>query len=109
MIQTATYVKKPLYVEAIQVSAENMEEVAKWCTSNIMDNDGSKYIKVRVNRPLNQRQTQAFIGDWILYTDLGYKVYTPKSFEANFEEVPQEGPNPDQEELSMDEIEEVRT
>jgi hypothetical protein len=46
-----------------------------------------QYIHVRVHNPKNPRQTKAFVGDWILYTERGYKVFTAKAFQANFNNV----------------------
>jgi hypothetical protein len=94
MISTSRYARKPFYVDAIQVTAENMEEVAAWCLGEIRQFEtepselGSRtnnYIKVRVHRPMNERQTKAYVGDWVLYAGTGYKVYTPKAFEASFD------------------------
>ena len=96
------YVRQPFYVDAVQVTSANMEAVAKWCngdvrTSSKPDRDvqnaleggtghtPERYIKVRVQRPANDRQTQAFVGDWILYAGTGYKVYTDRAFQKSFE------------------------
>ncbi len=99
---TEKYVRKPLFVDAVQVTEENFETVAQWCLSEVCNIDKSvvdktaaveptkQYIHVRVNNPKNPRQTQAFVGDWILYTERGYKVYTTKAFEANFDLVVEE-------------------
>lgn len=93
------YVRKPLYVQALQVTEENFEQVARWCMGEIRNIDESpvapgttanpskQYIHVRVHNPKNQRQTKAFLDDWLLYTERGYKVYTTKAFEANFDKV----------------------
>lgn len=81
------YVRKPLYVDVVQVTEENFEDVAKWCMGDIV-NDTPKHIKVRVHNPKSPRQQQARVGDWILYTDRGYKIYTDKAFRDNFEAVP---------------------
>jgi len=78
-------------VEAIQVTDENIEEVARWCMGTLVDHPETenasaiKYVKVRVHHPMNERQTKAFVGDWVLYAKNGYKVYTQKAFEAAFD------------------------
>lgn len=96
---TTKYVRKPLYVDAVQVTDENFGEIARWCFGEIGNIDDSpvdptsdispstQYIHVRVHNPKNTRQTRAFVGDWILYTERGYKVYTTKAFQANFDQV----------------------
>lgn len=94
MLSVSKFIRKPFYVEAVQVTAENIEDIAKWCmgevrvSSSVSGSSPSteeKYIKVRVYRPLNERQTKAFIGDWILYAGTGFKVYTDKAFDKSFE------------------------
>lgn len=97
-IQTTKYVRKALYVDAVQITAENFVALAEWCQGEIRTNDGDElvrsgngvnpsghYIRVRVHNPKNIRQTKGFVGDWILYTERGYKVYTQKAFKASFE------------------------
>jgi hypothetical protein len=96
-VSTARYVRKPLYVEAVQVTAENFESVCQWCMGDLQNNDGSdmqamddadpknQHIRIRVHNPQSQRQTKAFVGDWILYTERGYKIYTEKAFKENFD------------------------
>lgn len=86
-METIKFVRRPFYIDAVQVTEENIEEVAKWCGGDVRTNsDARKYIKVRVHRPFGDRQTQAFIGDWVLYSVSGYKVYTPRAFANAFEE-----------------------
>jgi len=80
-VNTIRYVRKPLYVDVVEVTKENFQQVAKWCQGNIVDD----YIHVRVHNPKTTRQSHAYIGDWILYTARGYKVYTTKAFENSFD------------------------
>jgi hypothetical protein len=96
---TTKYVRKPLFVDAVQVTEQNFEDIARWCFGEVANIDESpvdrsasvqpskQYIHVRVHNPKNPRQTKAFVGDWILYTERGYKVYTTKAFQANFDQV----------------------
>jgi hypothetical protein len=96
-IATEKYIRKPLYVDAIRVTPENFDEVVAWCQGEAqveeIPSSGTtkKYIKIRVHNPKNPRQTKAFIGDWVLYTERGYKVYTTKAFRAAFDKVDDEG------------------
>lgn len=92
-----------MYVDAVQITADNFAEMAKWCQGEIRLNSGDKvienpwpdanhinprecHIHVRVHNPKVPRQTKGFVGDWLLYTDKGYKVYTQKAFEGSFSE-----------------------
>lgn len=98
-IDTSKYVRKPLYVDAVQITNENFAEIAAWCQGEVRSNSseelvtdpginpGATHIRVRVHNPKNTRQTKAFVGDWLLYTERGYKVYTQKAFRASFDPV----------------------
>lgn len=108
---TQKYVRRPLYVDAVEVTDDNFEAIAEWCQGEIRTISDDKpvaqevldvagtddlekmYIYVRVHHPKTPRQTHAKIGDWILYAaeQKGYKVYTPKAFETNFDQVEEEG------------------
>ena len=87
-MKTTKFARKPFYVDAVRVSEENIDEVAVWCEGDKrVEAEKGVYIKVKVHRPLTDRQTQAFIGDWVLYAGTGFKVYTPKAFDKSFEKV----------------------
>lgn len=96
-VKTEKYVRKPLFVDAVKVTKENFEEILAWCQGDLGLIDGSlvdgqdveidpdkQYIRIRVHNPQSPRQTRAFVGDWILYTERGYKIYTEKAFSENF-------------------------
>ena len=92
-VTTTRHVRKPLFVDAVRITDANFEDIAKWCQGEIQQDDapvgtstGKKFIKIRVHNPKNPRQTKAFVGDWLLYTERGYKVYTNKAFHASFDE-----------------------
>jgi hypothetical protein len=96
-VKTEKYVKKPLYVTAVRVNARNFDDVVEWCQGEVEYEElqgkkgtAKKFIRVRVNNPRIPRQTKAFIDDWILYTDRGYKVYTNKAFSNAFDAVGEE-------------------
>lgn len=90
MIDTKKFVRRTFYVDAVQVTLDNLEDVAKWCSGEVRvakkpeSTLDEKYVKVWVYRPLNERQTMAFVEDWVLYAGTGFKVYSPKAFEKNF-------------------------
>jgi len=90
-VTTTQYLRKALYVDAVRVTADNFDEVADWCQGDIKQDDGpggngKKYIRIRAHNPKGPRQTKAFVGDWVLYHERGYKVYTNKAFLASFDE-----------------------
>jgi hypothetical protein len=100
-VETDKYVRKPLYVDAVKVTEENFSEILGWCQGDIGFIDGrevngkvneidpkAQYIRIRVHNPQSPRQTKAHVGDWILYTEKGYKIYTEKAFSENFSLAP---------------------
>lgn len=77
----------PFTIQAVQVTPENIRQVAKWCRGQVKTAGRrgiQKYIQVEVKRALNERQTKAYVGDWVLKAGTGFKVYTPKAFEESF-------------------------
>lgn len=103
MITLTKYVRKPLYVDAVQVTEENFADVAEWCSGEVKNSESEnphhRFIAVKVTNPMNPRQSQAKQGDWILYTKKGYKVYTPRAFHSSFDAAPAEEQLSDQETL----------
>lgn len=94
-VATKKFIRKPLFVEAVQVTDENFDSIAKWCHGDICADGadhvkppGTKYIRIHVLNPMNPRQTRAYVGDWILYTDKGFKIYTDNAFTSSFDEAP---------------------
>lgn len=91
MIETTKYMRKPFPVDGVQVTAENMSEIAAWCQGKIEntseDGSGANYIKVPVHKPANPRQERAYIGDFVLFAGKGFKVYLEQAFYASFEAI----------------------
>lgn len=104
MDHITTFAKKAFYVDAVQVDATNMYEVAVWCKGELLDytwnnrhlphNDKDpdrhdKYVKVNVIMPshgrANPRNGMAFVGDWVVKSTTGWKVYGDKAFKNTFE------------------------
>lgn len=86
MVEPVKYVRKPFEVDAVQVTEGNIEEVKDWCQGTLQQDGNRQFIKVHVARALNERQTKAFPGDWVLYAGAGFKVYTNKAFHKTFEQ-----------------------
>lgn len=87
--------RKAFVVNGVQITEDNFEEVAAWCGGEIRTThqDGAtgadrRYIKVAVHTPLNPRQTKGFVGDWVLESKKGFKVYTGGAFLNSFREAP---------------------
>lgn len=111
-VTTTKYIRKPLYVAAVRVTSTNFDEIVAWCQGEVQQEEvpgkgtGKKFIKVRVHNPKNPRQTKAYVGDWLLYTERGYKVYTNKAFHSSFDEVLMEEP---EDTSSAETLEEARS
>lgn len=93
------YQRKSFPVDAVQVTEANFDQVVAWCDGSVHTDDNpnaSRYIKVRVHNPLTERQTKAFVGDWVLYAGKGYKVYTDKAFRKSFDAEPAKHESVDQ-------------
>lgn len=88
-MKTEKYQRKPFVVDAVRVTRDNLEEVAKWCNGELKAVDGQEpYVYVRVAMPISERSKQAFVGDWVVYMSAtGFKVFRHKSFKKNFESV----------------------
>jgi hypothetical protein len=91
MSEFQDFVRKQFPVQAARVTPMNIEELAEACGGKIM-HDGEKennfsrdYIKVRVAFPLNEEQTKARIGDWLVKQGRTFKVYKDKPFRSTFE------------------------
>lgn len=92
MIQPQTYARKSFEIEAVRVTDENIEQIAAWCGGKLRSYTNEEgfevlFVKVQVARPLNVKQTQAHVGDWVLKAGTGFKVYTDKAFNRCFEPV----------------------
>lgn len=92
------YTRKPLHVQAIQVTSENMGDVAKWCNGQLTkqvlptfskeaegrEAQPQECIKVPVVRPLNHRLGYAFVGDYVVKSSSNFRVYLEKIFNNTF-------------------------
>lgn len=84
-IQTTRFTRKPLHVEGIQVTDENMEALAEWCKGDIRKSGHRRYIHLFLKSPRTPRQSVAYRGDWITKVGPTFKAWTNKSFRATFD------------------------
>lgn len=78
------YLTKQRKVEAVQVTKENMAEVAEWCGGTIYRGE-STWIAANWHRPQNQRQKEGHVGDWIVKQGGNFKVFLDAPFKFGFE------------------------
>lgn len=95
-IKPEKYMRKALYVEAVQVDDSNMEDLAQWCSGRIEQTANNpqegkvatKFIRVPMTNAFNDRQTQAFVGDWVIRSARkNFKVYTETAFPRAFDKM----------------------
>lgn len=82
------YERVPFEVDvAPAVTMQNMRDIAEWCGGVLVkpEEKGARpYIAVDVKNAMNDRQTKAFVGDRVLKTTSGFKVFTKRAFERSF-------------------------
>jgi hypothetical protein len=88
-MQTETYRRKIIAVEAIQVTEETLYEIAKWCGGDVRTDyeTKEKFIKISVLHPLKPEHSKAYAGNWILKSAAGYKIFNDKAFLSSWEKV----------------------
>jgi len=90
MLYIKTYGRKEYTVDGVQVTLENMHDVARWCGGEVFLEEikdiPTPFVKVPVHRPLNEKQTKAYVASYVLQSPTGFKVYTERAMEKNFEE-----------------------
>lgn len=87
MLETTEYERKPFKVAAAKVTPENIELVARWTGGSVRTDADGQFVKIRTHRPLTPRQSQAYVGDRVLKTATGFKVYTEAAFDKSFVKV----------------------
>lgn len=85
MLDIKEYTTKPRDVEAVQISASNMAECAEWCGGTVVGEGDSAFISVKTHRPLNKRQSEGHVGDWLVKQGKNFKVYLPEPFKFGFD------------------------
>lgn len=88
-METKKYVRKSFGVEAVQVTEENITEVAEWCDADIQteskDDGQTAYLRKNIVGATKERQRRAYLGDWVLRSKVGFKFYNNKAFASSFE------------------------
>lgn len=92
MSVTSTWIRKNSVVEAVRVNRAEVHKIAYWCGGSILATDtgdrkregiGSIYILLPFKSNYN-KPNRAFMGDWIVKDDEGFKVYSHDAFSAVF-------------------------
>lgn len=80
-------VRKPFYVMARRVTPENMDDVAAWCRGKVEvdPNDGAKYIQVPVTTARKEVKRRAYVGEWVVRADAGFRAYLHENLFRTFQ------------------------
>lgn len=75
------FVRRPFAVEAVEITLDNMEEVAK-LIGTVRRKSDSLYIAIDGRLVPNVKR--AYVGWWLTRLADNYRVYSPKLFKAEF-------------------------
>lgn len=84
-MEIGEYLTKQRSVQAVQITEENITEVAGWCGAPIVGDGPSRFLRVNAHRPQNKRQTEGHLGDWIVKQGPNFKVFLDQPFRFGFE------------------------
>lgn len=112
--------RKPFYVNGIEVTRDNMDSVAHWCQGHVIQDGDRSFIRVPVERATTRRQTEAYVGTWVTVSKQdgkrSFKVYNREWLIKNFFEltdedsdlepleIPEYPPNPNKHDGMVDSI-----
>ena len=91
----STFQRKTFRVRSMQITAENLHDISKWCNGTVVqerniDNEIVVYLIVTTSR-VNGRveKVKAFVGDWVscLTTANHFKVYRNQAYVEAFEPI----------------------
>jgi hypothetical protein len=75
------YITKPVVVEAMQVSLENLADIAKWCGGYVRG-ESIRFTKPKqLRKPNADNSHYAIVGDYVIKTNYGFTVMKPAKFE----------------------------
>lgn len=88
-----TFGRRPFYVDAVQVTEQNIEEVAKFVGEMRAKDDGTPYILV--DRRVVPNVHRVYPGWWMTKMGDNVRCYSGRIFDEQFEEVssPSSSPN----------------
>lgn len=87
-ISPKEYITLPVYVEAWQLTLENLPQAAQWCRGRVKG-ESITFPKIRDrSKTLNSTDTNSYavIGDYIVKVAQGYKVVKAEAFEKSHRE-----------------------
>jgi hypothetical protein len=81
-MEFTTFVRKPFTVEAVEVTEENIAEIAKFCGTLREKENGQKFIQV--DRRLVPNVFRIYPGFWMTKMDDNIRCYSRRIFNEQF-------------------------
>lgn len=81
-MQFKTYVRKPFTVEAVEVTEDNIDEIAKMCGTIETTDRGDKFIKV--DQEVVKNVTRVYVGFWMTKNGGSIRFYSKRIFTQQF-------------------------
>lgn len=84
--------RQPFFINGYQIDEENMEALARWCKGHVVEDNGTRFIRVPVSGAKNEKQTRGYVGLWLTVSKLrgepSFKVYNEEYLYKDFLEIP---------------------
>jgi len=77
--------RRPFEIEAVQITEENMEELAKLTGEYVPSTDPDTGPYIKINKRLVPNVRRAYVGWWVTQMNDDVRCYAPKIFEEQFE------------------------
>lgn len=87
-----TFIRKPFQVQAVQITSENMEEVAIMIGGRIKVDESTDIPFIQLNRQIIPNVGKAYIGWWVTQLGENFRCYATKVFHEQFDEVTTDQP-----------------
>lgn len=89
MLEPTRFTRKTFSVDAMQVTAKNIFEIAEWCEGFVKRSEFDGVLKTYVEVPVTVKngvkRDKAFVGDWVTRTERSFKAYRNEAFKIAFE------------------------
>jgi hypothetical protein len=86
-MEMKTFLRRPFYIEAVEITADNIEEIAKM-VGELKHNENGPYIQV--DRNILPNMHQVYIGFFMTKMGKNVRCYSPELFNEQF--TPKTGP-----------------
>lgn len=81
-MQFKTYVRKPFTVSAVEVTEDNIEDIAKLCGTIETNGEGQRFIKVTNDSV--KTVTRVYVGFWMTKNGDNIRFYSNRIFSQQF-------------------------